>query len=267
MKKLYVIFVLVLTFTLSATLHAQAGPVIDRILKKGELVVGISGNQPPLNAKTKDGKIIGLDADLANYFAASMKVKARFEVMPFAELLPSLKAEKVDIVISGMTITPERNLKAAFVGPYFLSGKSIIAKIETVALWDDASDLDKPEISLAVLKGSTSQQFVETIIPNAKLLPADNYDEALELVIQGKATAMVADYPFCMVSSYRYKDKKLATTDEPFTYEPLGIALSPNDPLLVNVVENYLMTLEGSGGLKRLTDRWFKDASWLKELP
>ena len=78
---------------------------------------------------------------------------------------------------------------------------------------------------------------------------------------------MVADYPFCMVSSHRYKDKKLATTDEPFTYEPLGIALPPNDPLLVNVLENFLMTLEGSGSLKRLTDRWFKDASWLNELP
>jgi polar amino acid transport system substrate-binding protein len=85
--------------------------------------------------------------------------------------------------------------------------------------------------------------------------------------MQGKADAMVADYPFCAVSAYRYPEKKLATVDKPFTYEPLGIAVPANDPLLVNWVENFLMTLGGSGGLQVLTERWFKDPSWLNKLP
>jgi polar amino acid transport system substrate-binding protein len=55
--------------------------------------------------------------------------------------------------------------------------------------------------------------------------------------------------------------------DKPFTYEPLGIAVPANDPLLVNWVENFLMTLGGSGGLQVLTERWFKDPSWLNKLP
>ena len=114
---------MIVGFTFVFVLNALAGPVVDRIVKKGELVVGISGNQPPLNATTKEGEIIGLDADLAQVFADAMGVKLKFEVMPFAELLPSLKDGKVDMVLSGMTITPERNLKAAFVGPLFSFGK------------------------------------------------------------------------------------------------------------------------------------------------
>jgi polar amino acid transport system substrate-binding protein len=267
MKKTMLVINLVFILVFSFTVNALAGPVVDRILQKGELVVGVSGNQPPLNAKAKDGEIIGLDADLAKLLAASMGVKATFSAMPFSELLPALEAGKVDVIVSGMTITPERNLKAAFVGPYFLSGKSIIAKIETVASWDEPSDLDNPETTLTALKGSTSQQFVEAVIPKAKLIAAKDYDEALQLVMDGKASAMVADFPFCMVASYRYKEQKLATTDKPFTYEPLGIALPPNDPLFINILDNFFMTLQGTGALMGLTERWFKDPSWMQRLP
>lgn len=249
------------------TVSASAGPVLDRILKRGELVVGISGNQPPLNATSKEGNIIGLDADLAILMADTMDVKVKFNTIPFSELLSSLEAGKVDVIISGMTITPERNLKVAFVGPYFISGKSIITTKEKALSLDSVADINTPATTLTALKGSTSQAFVEKCIPEAKLITTKNYDEALELVMQGKADAMIADYPFCAVSAFRYRDKKLVAVDKPFTYEPLGIALPANDPLLVNWVENFFMTLEGSGDLQMLTERWFRDSSWLSKLP
>lgn len=113
---------------------AAAGPVLDGVLKKGELVVGMTGDQPPVNATTKTGGIIGLDADLARVIAASMNLKVRFAKMPFAELLPALLAGKVDMIISGMTMTTERNLKAAFIGPYHVSGKGILTKIASLEI-------------------------------------------------------------------------------------------------------------------------------------
>jgi polar amino acid transport system substrate-binding protein len=96
---------------------AAAGTGMDRILQKGQLVVGITGTQPPLNATTKDGKIIGFDADIARLIATNMGVKVKFETMPFAKLLPALEAGQVDMILSSMTMTLERNLKFAFVGP------------------------------------------------------------------------------------------------------------------------------------------------------
>ena len=139
-----------------SVVSAPAGQVLDRILKNGELVVGTSGNQPPFSVTTKEGDIIGLDADLAALMADAMGVKAKLNTMPFSELLDALKAGKVDVVISGMTITPERNLKVAFVGPYFISGKSIIIPFEKAASLNSAADLNSPEVTLAVLKGSTT---------------------------------------------------------------------------------------------------------------
>jgi polar amino acid transport system substrate-binding protein len=267
MKKvgLRIVAVLCLSFVLPGA--ASAGPALDRILQRKELIVGISGNQPPLNATDKEGKIIGLDADLATYMAAAMGVKLSFSPMPFAELLPALLTGKVDMVISGMSISPDRNLKVAFVGPYFVSGKSIVTKAEKADSLSSPADLAAPDVKIAALEGSTSQTLIKTVIPAAQLQTTTDYDKALALVIEGKVDAMVADFPFCALAVLRNPEKKLATLDEPFTFEPLGIALPGDDPLLINWVQNYLMTLEGSDGLQTMVDRWFKDASWLSRLP
>ena len=72
---------------------------LDRIAQSGQLVVGTAGSMPPLNMTTKDGKVIGLEPDIANEIAVAMGVKATFKTMPFSELLPALEAGKVDIVL------------------------------------------------------------------------------------------------------------------------------------------------------------------------
>ena len=274
MRKDRVIIGLVLALALlSACAHmtetrvnVSASPVIDRILQRGELIVGTAGSMPPLNMTTKEGKIIGMEVDLARYMAKSMGVKLRLETMPFSKLLPALEAGKVDMILSGMTIIPERNLKMAFVGPYFISGKAFLTKIQTIASVKDASDIDNPNTTLAALKGSTSQFLVEEEIPRAKLVTTKNYDEAVDLVLQDKVDALVADYPICLVSLARHPNEGLISVFTRLTYEPIGIALPANDPLLVNWAENVLKMLKGSGELRELKEYWFGDTSWLKEL-
>lgn len=275
MKKAKVIVILVLTLNLlyacapdrRTFFLSSASPVLDRILLKGELRVATAGSMPPLNMTTKTGEIIGLEVDLAKAMADAMGVKIRLEAMPFHELLPALEARKVDMVISGLTITPKRNLKVAFAGPYFISGKALLTKIETLAAIADPAEIDRGGITLAALNGSTSQIFIEKTVPKAKLVTTENYDEAVAMVIQGKVDALVADYPICVISALRYADHGLFSLVSPFTYEPLGIAVPAGDALFINWVENYLNSLEGSGVLEDLTARWFKDGSWLMELP
>ena len=267
MKKMNAIAVMVMAVTLAFGGAANAGPVLDRIQKNGELAVGMSGDQPPLNATTRDGKVIGLEADIAARMASSMGVKLRIARMPFSDLLAALSAGKIDMILSGMTMSPSRNLKVAFVGPYYVTGKAFLTKKETFASLKTADGIDNPEYTVAALKGSTSQAYVEKELPKAKLLATKDYDEALDLVIRDKATAMVADHHFCLVSAARFRDKGLTTVTAPFTYEPIGIAMPDGDPLLVNWVQNFLVSLSGSGDLKKISERWFNDASWLKELP
>jgi polar amino acid transport system substrate-binding protein len=246
---------------------AGFSPVLDRIQEKKELVVGTAASMPPLNMTMKDGQIIGMEMDLARFFASGMEVKLTVKPMNFNELLPALAAGQVDMVLSCVTMTPGRNLKVAFVGPYFASGKSILTKMANVEAINEIAKMNNPDKVLVALKGSTSQMFVEKVIPNAKLVLADDYGQAVAMVQNDKAIAMVADYPICVVSVLRYPEAKLGTLEKPFSYEPIGVALPPNDPLLVNWVQNFLNALEKTGEMKMLMEKWFKDTSWVKQLP
>jgi len=252
---------------LGAGESAKVSPVLDRIMAKKELIVGTAASMPPLNMTTKEGEIIGAEIDLARAFASAMEVKLTLSRMPFNELLPALEKGQVDMILSGMTMTPQRNLKVAFVGPYFASGKSILTKKKNVESVDEIAKMNQPDKVLVALKGSTSQLFVEKLIPKAKLVLADNYDQAVANVRNDQAVAMVADYPICMLSVYRYPDAGFITLGKPISYEPVGVALPANDPLLVNWVQNSLNFLDKSGELEALMSRWFKDTSWLSRLP
>jgi polar amino acid transport system substrate-binding protein len=200
MRKTAVCLMVVSLIALFTVVNAAAGPVLDRIMAKGQLVVGTSGEQPPMTATTKNGDLIGLDIDIARAMAQGLGVDIQFAKMPFAELLPALEAGKVDMVVSGMTITPARNRKVAFVGPYYVSGKGILALEKRYAELQDANGLNAPEVTVATLANSTSATFAETLMPKAKLTTTASYDEAIDLLLNSKADVMVADLPFCALT-------------------------------------------------------------------
>ena len=263
----------VVALLLTAVQAAAAGksesvsPVIDRIVAKKELIVGTAASMPPLNMTTKDGQVIGMEVDLAKLFADAMEVKLTLKPMRFDELMGALDTGKVDMVLSGMTMTPLRNLKVAFAGPYFDSGKSLLVKEENTASVRSTARLNTPEKTLVALKGSTSQRFVEKLMPQAKLLLADDYAQAVAMVRDDRALAMVADAPICLVSVHRYPEAGFATLDKPLSYEPIGVALPPNDPLLVNLVQNIISTLNKTGEMETIMKQWFRNTDWIKQLP
>ena len=265
MKKL-VLLVLVSVSLLMIVNVAVAGKAMDRILKKGQLLIGTTGSQPPLNVTDKNGKIIGYDADIARLIASNLGVEPKFVVRPFAELLPTLESGKVDMVISSMTMTLERNRSHVFVGPYYVSGKGILTKTQTISVLQQADGLNNSEFKVAALNKSTSQAFVEKAAPKAQLVTTKSYDEAIDMLMKDKVTAVVADYPFCAFTAFRHQDQGLVSGQSKFTVEPLGIAI-PEDVLLINWLSNFLNMLEASGQLKRLTEKWFQDGAWIKELP
>jgi ABC-type amino acid transport substrate-binding protein len=103
--------------------------------------------------------------------------------------------------------------------------------------------------------------------PKAKLVATPDYDEAVQMVIDGKVDALVADYQICAYSIWRNPEANLVTLPDLFTVEPLGIALPADDPLLVNLVTNYLQTLEYTGLLGQFKAKWLADGSWINEIP
>ncbi len=266
MKKVFFLVSLCLAFSLVFVVNASAGSTMESILKKGELVIGTTGTQPPMSATSKKGEIFGMDIDLSRGIADALGVKLRIVTMPFTELLSSLDAGNIDMVLSGMTINAKRNKQAAFVGPYMVTGKGILAVAERFAHLKKATGLDSPEVTVAALKDSTSQEFVETSISKAKLIKLDSYDEGIDLLLKGKVDVIVADFQLCALTAYRHRTKGLIAGESPLSFEPLGIAM-PEDTLLINWMQNFLNQLLGTGEMEKLTDKWLNIGSWIDELP
>lgn len=265
MKKITKIFV-VIVFAIATVTSANAQDVINRIRKNGELRVGTTGNQPPYSLKTKENKIIGYEMDLAQGLATSMGVGLKIVEMPFSQLLTALKEGKIDVVMSGMTITTERNMDAAFIGPYMISGKSILTKTANLEKLDENAEIDNEAVTLVALRGSTSEKFVKNIFPKAKLILAKNYDEAVKLVMEDKAGAMVSDAEIIAVTMMRFPDSDLTALTEPLTIEPIGMALPTNDYLFLNLVENYFAALQLGGLLEQVQSKWFENGNWLLQM-
>jgi len=264
MKKLNVALialVLVVVGAVSATAQSR----LNEITRRGVLKVGMTGEQPPFNMEAKDGSLMGYEVDLAKLLAGSMDLKLEMIRMPFNELIPAIQTGKVDLVMSGMTITMERNMKVAFIGPYVLSGKSIVTKMETLAKAQKAEELNQADLRISSLKGSTSEKFVQTVLPKAKSLPAENYDKAVESLLSGEANVMVADYPICALTAVKHPDANLFVLEEPLTIEPIGMALPADDPLLLNFMDNYFNALAMAGILPKLEKYWFEGGNWLAD--
>lgn len=263
-KKIVMVIIILFIPTL---LFPQHGRILNKIIKSGELRVGTSGSQPPFTMKSKEGQLMGYEVDLAKLLTEAMNLRLKFFEKPFSELLLAMEKGEIDVIMSGMTITPERNLKVTFAGPYIVSGKSILAKSQRLSALDEMGEINRPTIKVAALKGSTSQHFVEKLAPKVKLVLTADYESAVKMVLEDKVDIMIADYPICVLSILRHPDAGLATSEAPLSIEPIGIALPPEAFQLHNIVENYLSGLEISGILEDLEAKWFNDGSWLIRLP
>ncbi|UCG86564.1 MAG: transporter substrate-binding domain-containing protein [Gemmatimonadota bacterium] len=248
-------------------LAAQDAPILERVMTSDTLRVGMSGNQPPFNFRNRSGAMAGMDYELATLLAGAMGVELRIVTKPFGQLRAALKAGEVDAVISGMAITAQRARDMLFVGPYMVSGKSILTNSRALAAIDEAEDINRANLKLAALEGSTSQEFIERYVPEAQLTTVEDYEEAVQMVINDTVDALVADMPICVLAVLRYPDRGLVTLAELLTIEPIGVAVPANDLMFRSLIQNYMDGPAGLGILEELRSMWFDDGSWIATLP
>ncbi len=256
---------LVLGSTLSAT--TMAGDTLQRVIDFKTLKVGMSGGQPPFTMTDREGKLMGFDVDLAKALANAMRVKLEIKVIPFGDLLKALDEGEVDMVISGLSITPERAEAASFIGPYMMSGKSILTKSDVLAKVSSSDQFNRNDLKLAALKNSTSSDFVGAAAPQANLTEVESYEEGVTMVKEGKVDGLIADMPICVLSVLRYPDAGLVTLERPLTVEPIGIAVKGDDAQFHNLVDNYLEAYGRVGILTKLRKQWFENNNWVAALP
>ena len=250
------LILLLLCVTAAQALAGADDSALARIQERGQLILGTSGNMPTMSQVDASGKVTGFDIDIARIMADAMGVRLVPKVLPFGELIPALEAGEVDVVISNMTITPQRNLRVAFVGPYMTSGKCIVTRSEALAKAKESPDLNTAATRIAALDGSTSERFAKELFPKATVVTVDDYKAAADLVKADKVTGMLTDYPICVATLKSNPDAGFVSLFSLLTYEPIGIALPAGDAQFINWAQNFLSRLDGTDTLKGLATQW-----------
>ena len=241
---------------------AAAESALERILSSGELRVAMSGDQQPFNfSYGKKKTLVGLDVDLAKELARTMSVELKIVQTPFSDLLGTLEKGDADLAISGMTITAERTSKVSFVGPYVLSGKSILLTESANRKLDTPGNFNQPNLRLTALEGSTSESLIANRLPAASLMAAKDYEAAIGLLLDGKADGMVADLPILAYTKNRNGRAQFQLAMPPLTVEPMVIALAKGSLQLENYLRSFLAVSEKTGTLQRLYAKWFEGGS------
>lgn len=263
---------LTLILALSPLAHAQnvnqqlaAGGVLETIKQRGSIKIGLS-TFVPWAMRDKNGALIGYEVDVAKQLAEDMKVKAEFVPTAWDGIIPALLAGKFDVIIGGMTITPERNLTVNFTLPYANSGTHLVANKELAAGFKALEDFNKPEVVLTVRRGATPANAAKRLLPNANLRQFDEDALALQEVLNGKAHAFITSTPTPAFEALKHPDKLFLPIPEPFVQGAEGFAVRKGDPDALNFFNNWILLRQQDGWLKERHDYWFKTRDWAAQV-
>jgi len=250
----------------SADIELARKSTLEQVLKAGEIRVGFEAGYMPFEMTDKNGNFVGFDIDIAKEMAKAMGVKFVPVNTAWDGIIPSLITGKFDIIMSGMTVTQERNLKVNFADPYIIVGQTILIDKKHADTVKSYKDLNDPKYIVTSKLGTTGEQAVKRMIPRATYKSFETETEGALEVLNGKADAFVYDLPYCVVFMAQQGKENLIFLDEPFTFEPLAWAINKGDPDFLNWLNNFLRQLKNDGRYDRIYNKWIKSTEWIQDI-
>ena len=223
---------------------------------KNTLVVGMDLSYPPFETIGPSGKPEGVSVDIAEALGKSLGRPVRIENIPFTGLIPSLKTDKIDCIISSMTDTPERRASVTFSEPYISTGLALLVAQNSAT--QSLQDLDQTGKTLAVRQGTTGEVWARANIKNAKILSLEKESAAVLEVMQGRATAFLYDQMSIWKNAQEHPSETRALL-KPLQKESWAIAIRHEDKQFQEQINGFLKSFRTAGGFEALGDKYLSD--------
>ncbi len=265
---------LFLFFSLSAGSHAdsshKAGQAAHQdsfysILEKGEIRIGVS-LLPPWVMKDKAGKLVGFEIDIARQLAKDMGVKPVFKQYAWEKMIPALLKGEIDIIASGLSVTPARSLKITFSNPYSSSGYSLVSNLSLTSDFKSIKQLNDKKIYITAVKGTVSAELAAKIFPRARLDLKETEKEATDAVINGTVHAYVAASPVPEFITTKHADKCDMPLSKPLLKTREAFAINKNNQVLLNFLNSWIVAHEANEWINSTHKYWFKSMRWQRQV-
>ena len=234
--------------------------IIDKVMRKGTLRVGLS-SFVPWAMQDKKGEWIGFEIDVAKKLAEDMGVKIEFVPTKWEGLIPSLLTGKFDLIIAGMTGTPQRALKINFTNPYDYSGMNVVVHKDFMDGVTHYLDLDKKGNTIVSRVGTTGAALAKETYKNAKVRLFPDEGPMVQELLNGKATALLASAPQPAQLAAKYPDT-LVFLDKNLVQQPICIGVPKGDPDTLAYLNNWITTVRNNGFIEKKVNYWWKSLEW-----
>lgn len=258
-------FILVLGLLISSamvyinpTAHAEQDQTWEKIKERGELRVGLSADYAPMEFEhTVNGKTeyAGVDIDLAKKIAKDNNLKLKIVNMSFDSLLGGLKTGKIDIIISGMTSTPERKKQVDFSDSYMMTKNIMLVKKDKVNEYKDIKDFNNKKVGAQ--KGTEQEKIAQTEIENASITSLSRLPDVILALKSGKVEGAVVEKP--VAEAYLKQNPKLGISNVKFNEEEKDtvIAVPKDSPKLLSQINKTIKEVKDKG----LIDKYMTNAA------
>ncbi|HDW0864769.1 TPA: ABC transporter permease subunit [Staphylococcus aureus] len=258
-------FILVLGLLISSamvyinpTAHAEQDQTWEKIKERGELRVGLSADYAPMEFEhTVNGKTeyAGVDIDLAKKIAKDNNLKLKIVNMSFDSLLGALKTGKIDIIISGMTSTPERKKQVDFSDSYMMTKNIMLVKKDKVNEYKDIKDFNNKKVGAQ--KGTEQEKIAQTEIENASITSLSRLPDVILALKSGKVEGAVVEKP--VAEAYLKQNPKLGISNVKFNEEEKDtvIAVPKDSPKLLSQINKRIKEVKDKG----LIDKYMTNAA------
>ena len=211
---------------------------------------------PPFESMDASNKIVGFDVDLANALCKEIDATCTFNNQAFDSLIPSLKFRRVDAVMAGMDITPEREKQVLFTKPYYDNSALFIGQKGKYATIDALKGK-----KVGVQNGTTHQKFITDKHPEITTVPYDSYQNAKLDLQNGRIDAVFGDT--AVVTEWLKANDKLAAVGDKVTDKDsfgtgLGIAVRQGNTELQQKFNAALDKVKQDGTYQNIYNKWFQ---------
>ena len=247
-------------FAQTATQSLSSESVIETIKKDGVIRIGLS-IFTPWSMRDINGELIGFELDVGRALAEDMGVDVEFVPTAWDGIIPQLVSGNFDVIISGMSVTPARNLTINFTNPSAYSGLTILSN---TAMTDGFTlkDYNSADVTFGARRGGTPATVIGQLFPEATLLLFDEDGAATQEVLNGNAHATMGAEPTPSIEARRYPDTLSVPFDQTFLATGEGFGLRKGDADALNFFNNWIAVRHANGWLKERNDYWFKGTDW-----
>ena len=219
------------------------------------LRVGVTTNAPPLIYKQGD-RIVGLEADFARELASYLGKSLRFIELKWDDQIPALLENRIDIIMSGMTRTPLREVRIAFTIPYFKSGQMALIRREDAARFGAAFFSFITSSAIGVIKDTTAEYFVEARYANVKKKFFSNPQFAVKALIDKDIDVFIHDAPIVLYLASENENNGLTALPALLTNEYLAWGVRKDNIELLKSADSFLQNPDNEKMLKELIKHW-----------